>query len=275
LCNYLLQHPSVFISKKKEPNFFLYDSGEDIDREKTNDVVTLEQYHYWFRNATHFKAIGEGSVGYLSDEKAPYRIREIVPDVKLIMILRHPVERAYSHYLFNQRLDAEAASEFLTAFQNDRTRKKSHHKYFERGLYHHYLKHYYEVFPKDRIKIYLFDDFKKNPQAVVRDVFKFLGVAEEFEADVRAKDAVSGVPRNKAIYDFIHGDNQLRKLLRPIFRLFLSPQQRRLLWTKAIEASLKKPGLDREVKQMLQEEYRSDILQLQDLIEQDLSHWLA
>ncbi len=110
---------------------------------------------------------------------------------------------------------------------------------------------------------------------MVRDVFKFLGVVEEFEADVRAKDAVSGVPRNKAIYDFIHGDNQLRKLLRPIFKLFLSPRQRRLLWTKAIEASLKKPGLDREVKQMLQEEYRSDILQLQDLIEKDLSHWLA
>lgn len=86
---YLKQHPDVFMSPKKEIDFF------DVDK---NFEKGLDWYERYFEGYTGQKAIGEASPLYMYLEKVPKRIAKVIPDVKLIFILRNPVDRAYSHY---------------------------------------------------------------------------------------------------------------------------------------------------------------------------------
>ncbi len=275
LCNYIVQHPDIFISRKKEPNFFLHDEGSPIvDSRKKMAAYTLDWYQYWFRKADE-KAIGEASVSYLANEKAPMRIKSMIPDVKLIAILREPVSRAYSHYLFNKRNNREDAENLLSAITNDK-KLGSPQKYFERGLYFHYLKNYFELFDNQNIKIFLFEDFTSNSLKVVQEVFTFLDVDNNFIPVLGAKDAASGIPRNRELYKFIHKDNSIKKALRPLVRmLFPEAQKRRTLWTQVVDMNLSRPPLDTDTKQVLSEMYKPDILQLQKLINRDLSKWFS
>ncbi len=275
LCNYLNQHPDIFISKKKEPNFFLREKGSQITQNGKTTVYTLDWYKYWFRNATQ-KAIGEASIAYLSNEKAPARIKSTLPNVKLIAILREPVSRLYSHYLFMVKANQEAHNvDLLKLIETDK-KSDSPQRYFERGLYFHYLKNYYEIFDPQNIKIFLFEDFTSNPMKVVKDIFEFLEVDSDFTPVVGAKDAISGIPKNKAIYNFVYKKNWIKKALQPITRALLpNREKRRVLWTKLIEKNLSRPSLDPKTKEILSEMYKPDIIQLQELINRDLSNWLS
>lgn len=276
LCNAIAQHPDVFISEKKEPNFFLYDEGST--RTKTNGkslTYTFDWYQYWFKNATE-AAIGEASVDYIADEKAPLRIKNRLPDVKLIALLREPVSRIYSQYLFHKRLGKEPEGiSILDAIAADQKRSTPH-KYFERGLYYQYLKIYFEVFGAENIKIFLFEDFTQNSLKVSQEVFEFIGVDRDFVPVLGAKDAASGIPKNKAFNEFILGDNDLRKAIRPIARaIFPNAEKRRVLWTRLLNSNLSRPAIDDNARQILADRYRDDVLALQDLIGRDLSKWLA
>lgn len=273
LCNYLIQHPDIYITTKKEPNFFLYPEGAIIP--KNGKINSLENYQYFFEKpaAKTKKVRGEGSVSYICTEGTPQRIFDYLPNVKLIAILRHPVERIYSHYLYLIKEGTETASSLTEALENDRN---SPHPfgYFQHGLYGQSLETYYSLFPASQIKIYLFEEFAKNPLAVTQDVFQFLDVDPSFTPNVEAKDAVSGIPRNRFIYNFIHQPNIVKDMVKPLVQMVLPKEKRRVLWTKAIESSLKKPKLDLSVRQTLLEDYRSDILRLQDILGRDLSSWL-
>jgi len=276
LCNYLLQHPDIFISEKKEPNFFLYDEGSTItNKNGRTTVYTIDWYKYWFRNAQE-KAIGEASVSYIADEQAPIRIKSRLPNVKLIALLRDPVSRVYSHYLYNQRNKKEVGEvDLLKAIETDQ-KIGSPEKYFEKGLYYYYLKNYFEKFDSQNIKLFLFEDFTSDPIKVVKNIFTFLDVDSSFVPIVGAKDASSGIPKNKTIYNFIYKDNFLRKALRPIVRtLFPNREKRRTLWTNLINRSLSRPTLPSETRKILLEMYKPDIIQLQQLINRDLSKWLS
>ncbi len=106
LFNYLMQHPQIYMSPVKEPKFFAL-VGEYLDPKKREIlgkcVVDIEEYRALFDNVTTEKAIGEASAIYLSSRRAPGRIQHYILNVKLIAILRDPVERAYSHFLHNVR----------------------------------------------------------------------------------------------------------------------------------------------------------------------------
>src|SRR5437867_4308222 len=101
---YLRQHPNVFMSRDKETNFFAFE-GEALDFRGpgaefvNNSVVTLNAYLRLFADAPENAAIGEASPLYLYSLHAAERIHARLPDVRLIAILRNPIEQAYSHYL--------------------------------------------------------------------------------------------------------------------------------------------------------------------------------
>ncbi|MEM1369060.1 MAG: sulfotransferase domain-containing protein [Cyanobacteria bacterium P01_H01_bin.15] len=275
LCNYIQQHPDVFISERKEPNYFLHEEGTSaVNRKGEVTEYTLEWYKNWFRYANQ-KAIGEASVSYLGDETAPIRIKQTIPDVKLIAILREPVSRMYSHYLFAQRRGViPDVGNLLKAFEYDQAHD-SMFKFFEKGLYAHNLKSYFAQFDAEQIKLFLFEDFTSNPGQVTKDVFEFLEVDSNFEAMTTAKDASSGIPRNQSVYEFLYRDNPIKKILRPITRtVFPNAEKRRALWTRLVSSSLSKPQLSPKIKEALREKYRPDILELQEMIGRDLSKWL-
>ena len=152
------KHPQIFTPQKKELFFF---SGRG----------TLEDYTSHFHDATGIA--GEWTPDYFHEPEAMYRIKKLIPKAKLITIFRHPVERAFSnwkHAIDAKRLRANIP--FGSAFPHWRIRA--------RGIYSRKLKEWYEIFPQEQIKILWYDDILKKPLAVLKDVFQFIGVDDDF-----------------------------------------------------------------------------------------------
>jgi hypothetical protein len=281
---YLKQHPEIYMSPVKEPRFFAFEGepqnyngpkneGERFNRETIFDLTT---YLSLFENAKDEKAIGEASPAYLSrSEKASKRIRHYIPDVKLIVILRQPAERAYSAFLHTVRQGTETNLNFETALALENKRIKHnwesiwHHKSL--GFYYRQLAPYYEKFDKQQIKIYLFDDLEKNASALVKDIFTFLEVDNSFNPDISERINASGIPRSRWVYDFFGPSDNL---LRDALKFFVPDKFRKPLVKKIKSENLIRPQISKELRWKLTAEYRDDILKLQDLIDRDLSPWL-
>nr|MDJ0649638.1 sulfotransferase [Xenococcaceae cyanobacterium MO_188.B19] len=172
LYNYLKEHPQIYMSPVKEPRFF-YLMNEKLDFRGPGDenilnssTSDLEDYSTLFQGVSNEIAIGEASSMYLYHPKTPKRIKSYVPDVKMITILRDPVERAYSHFLMNVKNGLEPLTDFVQVLQEEEIRIRSnwgsnwHHK--ARGFYYSQVKRYFDIFDRSQIKIYLYEDLKTN-----------------------------------------------------------------------------------------------------------------
>jgi hypothetical protein len=171
-------HPSVYLAKPRspEPKFFLRDDefakGLDYYRDK------------YFAEAEGYAAVGEKSTNYLESPQAARRMRECVPDVKLMFVLRNPIERAFSNYRWSSQNGLESLS-FEEAIEREAEREAQYlpeHRYsrpfsyVSRGRYAQLLTPYFELFPRDRIEIVLMDDIMARPRVVERDLLAFLNV---------------------------------------------------------------------------------------------------
>jgi hypothetical protein len=243
LYHYLRQHPQVCMSRTKETNFLaLRDDPLDFRGPGDRDyiarfsVTTLDGYRDQFRGCEARSAIGEASPLYLYSPKAPRLIGEVVPDAKLIAILRDPIGRAYSAFLHLVRDGRESVLDFGEALrlEDGRIRDGWEHiwHYRRMGYYHAQLSRYYQLFDPNNIKICLYHDFKTDPVGVLRDLFRFLKVDESFIPDISTRHNDAG----------------------------LTPERR--------------PPLLPRVRLELQAEFREDILKLERLLDRDLSRWI-
>lgn len=278
---YLKQHPQIFMSPVKEPNFFALEGqkpnfrgpgdGEAINRFSITDI---EAYQALFEGAENALAVGEASPLYLYSPDAPKRIRHHIPNAKLIVILRNPVERAYSHFLHFVRDGREPYTDFRKALMEEEKRMREHWEwawyYKAVGFYFIQLRRYYELFDPGQIRVYLYEDLEEKPMGLLRDIFRFLGVDDDFKPDVSLRFNVSGVPRNKIIHAFLSKPHPIKSLLKPLIPVKL---RQRLVVTLRNQ-NLAKPEFPTAVRRELVELYREDILKLQALIKRDLSHWL-
>jgi len=191
---YLKEHPQIYMSPIRETEYFSF-MGESLDREDyrlapANFATTdRKAYETLFKGVRKETAIGECSPYYLYHPEAARRIRENLPHAKLIAILRDPAERAYSHFIMrcnkaNPNL-AEPIRDFAEALHAEDIRVQNgwlggwHYK--RRGFYYAQLKRYFDLFPSEQIRVYLYEDLRSNPQVVLRDIFRFLGVLETFQ----------------------------------------------------------------------------------------------
>ncbi len=271
---YLEQHPQVYMSPVKEPDFFCFEGKKEVN---STAITNIEAYRRLFNNASSELALGEASHCYLYSPEAVQRIKFYVPEAKLIAILRNPVDRAYSHFLHMVRTGTEPLTDFALALREDgreSRRDRVYQDYIGRGLYYEQVKRYLDEFPREQIKVYLYEDLKTAPVATLQDAFGFLGVDDSFIPDVSLKRNVSGYPKSKV----------LDKLLRPgpvahVLKLYL-PTELRWRLSKVHDnlktRNLVKPSpIQPEIRQQLIDKYRVDILELQELIRRDLSNWLV
>ncbi|NEZ67150.1 sulfotransferase [Leptolyngbyaceae cyanobacterium CCMR0082] len=275
---YLRQHPQIFMPFSKEPKFFALE-GEEINFQNPDkginlySINNLEDYQKLFEDVTDEIAIGEASPIYLYSEKAADRIKHYIPDVKMIVILRHPVDRAFSCYTHLKREDYEPLSfeEGLKAEPSRIANNWSHLWHYQTaGYYHAQLKPYFERFDEKQFKIYLFEDLCRDSLGILRDIFEFLGVDPDFNPDM-TKQNVSGMPKSMLLQKFFSRDNVLRSTIQTIV-----PEDLRHNAAKRIKQWNigKKPELLPQTRQQLTAIYRDDILKLQNLIDRDLSTWL-
>ena len=268
---YLEQHPEVYMSLVKEPNFFCSQQG-------AADAVThIGGYQHLFRGVSGEKAVGEASHCYLYDPGAAAEIRRYVPEAKLIAILRNPVDRAYSHYLHMLRTGTEPVDDFAQALREDQAgadKRRTFQDYIGRGLYFDQLKRYLETFPREQLRVYLYEDLSGAAVRTVQDAFRFLEVDDSFVPDVSLRRNVSGYPKYKALDALLRSQSRVKHAVKIYF-----PARLRWGLSQAFD-SLKTrnlvvpPPVHPGVRQQLIEVYREDVLQLQELIRRDLSGWL-
>ena len=173
------QHGDFFIRTKGGWTF------HDLDE---NFEAYLDWYRRFFEEAGPSQIIGEDTTTYLGSRKAPGRIARILPDAKLIAMLRDPVSRAYSHYWHNVSA-GRATSNF------DRTIRFQSGNYLARGLYLEQLRRYKSFIERGRLKVVLFEDFLADKQAVTDDLVEFLELEGKIDvAQIDTRQNASKAP---------------------------------------------------------------------------------
>ena len=271
----LKQHPQIFMSPLKEPMFFILEDDHQKYVGPAHPTVSrnIDGYQSLFQNVRGESAIGEASPCYLFSERAPGKIKKYVPNVKIIIMLRNPVDRSYSHFLFNRLggIEPLASFEAALAAEEDRIRKGwfIYWHYISMGYYGQQIERYFSYFDRTQFRFFLLEDLIREPAKLFREVFQFLGVEDTVRIEKPEKYNSSGEPRSRIVHDLISKPSILKT---PLKKILSTRTQYRLL-TIFINRNLEKPPLSRAMRSRMIELYRKDILKTQELIHRDLSPW--
>jgi len=279
---YLRQHPEIFLSRVKETHFFSSRNFLPVAKKHFWIKSPLEKYADLFKNASTEKAIGEVCTTYLYVAQSARRIYNYLPNVKLIAIIRNPVDRAYSHFNHRRQLGLEPIKDFSEALSAEKERIRQGlgmvWYYQDTGFYYSQLKRYFDAFPREQIKVCLFEELQSNPSALMKKIYSFLEVDDDFSPDTSVRYNMSGMPVNpllRSLYILgLAGSRCARGLLIKQFIPFRLKHRFALAQTKLLQKNIAAPALSPEIRKQLTEVFRNDILQLQDLLQTDLGHWL-
>lgn len=187
LFKYLIEHPNVGTPIKKEISFFDVNFRKGISWYKSY-FPTVEQKLYKPCFIT-----GEATANYIDNPDVPSRVAETIPNVKLIALLRNPVDRAYSHYYHTKRIGREFLS-FEEAIEQEEERVKNirsgilqdkygnfyhqdyNYTYLSSGIYIEQLQAWFNLFSKKQILVLTSEDFFAKPAAIFQQVLDFLGL---------------------------------------------------------------------------------------------------
>jgi hypothetical protein len=275
----LSEHPQVYMCPVKEVGFFwsyqqdIQFHGPGTEKLQNRLVDDLDHYKKLFADVGSETAIGESSVRYLYMPQAPQLIHDFIPQVKLIASLRQPADRAFSAFTHNLRDGLEPCDSFAEAIAQDQRGDRdawTFCRYLDRGMYYQSLKRYLAYFERAHMHISLFEDLKNDAQSLMRSLYQFLDVDESYVPDTSHRHNVSGIIKNPLLRLVWTRSNRLRAAVRP-----LVSDRLRHAATEWFIRDLEKPHYPLELRAELTEYYRQDILQLQDLVERDLSHWLT
>jgi hypothetical protein len=279
---YLRQHPQIFLPYRKEPHFFSYEGAvpnTQGPRDYVNQAITeWDAYGRLFAEVDGATAIGEVSPTYLQLPHVAARIKARLPGVKLIAILRDPAERAFSAYMHLRRDGREPLADFMAALSAEPERRAANWEplwqYVQGGFYHAQLAPYQQHFAPEQLCILLYDDLRSDPVGTMQSIFRFLSVDDTFVPDVQARTNVSGLPKNKALHNLYMRLFDEGNLVKSLSRLLI-PETLRWRATSALRnRNLARTTIPRDARRYLIDHYRNDILQLQALLDRDLSAWL-
>jgi hypothetical protein len=281
LYHYLRQHPEVYMPEHKEPHFFAYE-GETLTFRGPGDdwlneaaVTTTEEYQSLFEEAPEDAVTGESSAMYLYEEEVSERIDSYCPDSQLIAVLRDPVERAYSSYMHLRRDGREPIGSFEEAVAAEERRIEQGWAplwhYTRMSEYADQVQRFQLFEERDQLHVFLFEDLVENTDRVVQEIFRLIGVDETFDPDTEVKYNPSGIATSQAVHDFISQPHSLKEWIKPLIPTSIRSKIARSLKRLNLKS---KPELSPRVRRKLISHFRSDIFELQDNIQRDLSGWL-
>ncbi len=179
---YLSQHPGITVSATKEIHYYNYYAlrGKGLGWYRSFFPLMLSSKH---------QVTGEASPYYLFDENVPPRIKKDIPDVKLIALLRNPIDRAYSAYNMNKR--QENRKDFPTfeeAISNEDMSSEQSVLYLFRGRYADHIKNWHRHFNRDQFLFIKSEEFFQNPKKTLGEVYEFLGVERIYPDNIQAQE---------------------------------------------------------------------------------------
>lgn len=278
LYRYLSQHPAIFFCNLKEPGYFsskYKNFPHNGPGDYIADNVTIKEeskYIDLFKSVKNEKIIGEASVDYLYYYNTAYDINKFSSNAKIIIILRNPVDRAFSTYVHLRGAGRENLT-FEEALQQEKSRMNNNYEfiwfYKDVGKYYQQVKTYLEVFGEENVLIILFDELKKDIKSVMKKIMFFLNINPNVSIDDQIKYNFSGIPKYKII-DLILKNRELQHLAKKVFPARIV----RRIGYKMLEKNLKKPILAKKTRFELIKYFTDDIIMLQNLIGRNLSMWL-
>jgi hypothetical protein len=293
LYHYLDQHPQIYMSPIKEPNYFAaeirpenFDPG--LRRRVARDDRSLREYlsgpmrqkrfggivSEWddylrlFAPAGPQSAVGEASVCYLWSPTAADRIAGRIPDAKILVMLRHPADRAFSDYLHGLGMGAVRWS-FREHIQRNLRHHSGlfavHYPFLEFGMYSEQLRRYLERFGRN-VWVGFYEDFESRPREVFRDICRFLGVDPEFSPDMGRKHLEAQVPRMAAV-GWLKSSGVWKAAAG------LTPKGLRPLIRRGLVRGHGTTQIDPADRRYLIDYYRADIRKLAALLDRNLDAW--
>ena len=286
LYHYLKQHPDIYLNEEvKESRFFTYMDylGATLcagpgDADEARYPKTVEEYKKLF-SAENQQAIGEISPDYLYyHEWVIPNIKKVLGDIKIIIILRNPVERAFSSYMHLIAAGRETL-DFSQALAQEEKRVKDRYwfiwHYQQAGLYYKQVEDFLHNFTN--VKIVLFDDLIEKPATLYKDLCDFIGVQSTYIPDLSKKYNVSGKPKNEVINRFLKQNRRAKFFLKPIVdSLGMGSLARKSVkyFIEVNDNNMEKSVMDESIRSNLNKYYAKDILNLQNVADCDLSTWI-
>ena len=260
---YLMQHPDVFMPDDLEPYYFArLDVPENYEREIISDE---KKYLDLFKKSKNCKAVGESSPVYLYCPHSAEDIKRFFPESKIIISLRNPIEITYSEYFslkfmgfdnslsFNELLDLSEEHISKGEFDID--------SLLESGFYSKHVKRFQELFPKEQIKIIIFEEYIKNTIPTIKSILSFLDIKKPIKFNESAQGAYK-IPTNslsKLILD--------NSVIRDVSRRIIPTVSRQKFGEKFLVKESKRPNLEEKDRQRLQKIFNDDVKALEKLLD--------
>ena len=277
LHNYLKQHPDIFMSKQKEPHFLI---NSDIGEDRIHKAITvLEDYEDLFKTDSIYKYKGESSVMYLAfPEFSIKNIKKYLdPDVKIIIMLRNPVERAFAGYLHNLRYNPSENLSFEEAFEKSEARYYQERditpdtRYLHVGNYYSQVESFMSMF-NDNVLVIMYEDYVNNIDLCLANVFDFLDI-DKISVDTSRRHMVGGwIFKRKFLRNLLIPKNNFKSLIKS----FLPNKKiRKAIKQKIMNMStVENPSISKDMHKKLTEYYRKDIDNLSKLLNKELNCWI-
>ncbi len=276
-------HPDIFMSPQKEMNFFALENQAidfkgpgDMNGIHRTSVTNKTEYLSFFMESNNKQIKGEVSPLYLYSKLAAKNIKKYIPNVKIIVCLRNPIDRAFSAFSHLTRDHRENEKDFLKAFSKNHERIDAEWAeiwhYGSMGLYGHQLERYYSEFDSNQIQILIYEEFVKDPQRTLKTICDFLKIDSTVEFEFEKKYNKSGSPKFQALHKMMIRPNVVKK-----FGKYLIPKIfRTRLREDIINFNLiDNQSITSEQFQSIYPFFEEDILRTEILINTDLSHWKA
>jgi hypothetical protein len=273
LYSWLKQHPDVFFPENKEPSFFVHHYAVD----------DWNVYQSLFEKGVGKRVVGDASTSYLSSPESPEWIRKILgPDIKIVILVRNPIDRAFSLYKWMTMEGYETSCPFEKALEVEDRRFNDEefrihspeffwdYMYVRSSLYGEQIKRYFRTFDRDRIKIFVFDDLVANPASIYDSVCDFLQISKTFRPKF-TRENKGVIPKNVALQHLLKQNEWRISSLPQVASLWHKGVVQCMEWNKWLAGE---SHLDTATRKKLAKVFDEDVSWLGELLGRDLSHWV-
>ncbi len=261
LYEFLSNTEDVYMSPHKEPHYF---TRSVVSSDLYQAIQDKGKYLDLFKKVKDEKAIGEGSTSYLWDPKAPILIHELLPNAKIIISLRNPIERAYSVYLW--RISNGKTYSFSESIKESLESKNDFYKglIINGGWYFEQVQRYLKIFGSNQVKIIIFEEFIKDPKKTVLEVLELLGINSKPPESVELVHNTLTVPKGKLSSVLLQN-----KIIKKIGQEVLPTSLAEYVSKRVLGKKISKPSLKQEDRVLLANLYHEDVESLKKLLKRD------
>ncbi len=256
LHRYLEKHPDVFMSKKKELKFF-------VDAKNGTWSRGLDWYRSQFAGAGDAAVVGEATPEYTKNTVFPgvaERMSSVLPDARLLYILRDPIQRMLSHYvhLCSSGRERRSPTKALTA--------KGRNAYLDCSSYYLQLEPYLELYPRSRIHITTLEELQADPAKTMRSIFRFLDIDDEFFTDAFVKVYHSSTKKRRR--------TRVDRILERVLPTSMAKRVRSMpRFDSLLQKPVEKPTLPDSARGEIRRRLSEDVARLRELTGRDFSKW--